>query len=178
MDELKSALMVLAGADQGSLSGRYARFQPRERASLTTFNSGIAGHLDLDFGKPADPAAALAKFDDFVTALQPRGGTAIYDAVRSAYEQALGDRRQWPDYHRSIVLMTDGQSSSGASLDAFRDWYQSLPDSAHDIPIFIIRFGEADASEMEALAELSGGRVFDARDSSLGVVFKQVRGFQ
>ncbi|MBL6750709.1 MAG: substrate-binding domain-containing protein [Nevskia sp.] len=178
MDELKSALMVLAGSDHNSLSGHYAAFQPRERTALTTFNSAVVGHLDVDFGNPAGYTQALGRFRDFVDALQPRGGTAIYDAVRATYEQALQDRKQWPDYYRSIVLMTDGQSSSGASFEAFRDWYQALPESAHDIPVFTIRFGEADAAEMNALAELTGGRVFDAKEAGLIPVFKEIRGYQ
>jgi Ca-activated chloride channel family protein len=178
MDELKSALMVLGGSEHDSLSGRFARFQPRERTSLTTFNSAIVGHLDVDFGTPAAYGPALAKFGDFVAALEPRGGTAIYDAVRASYEQALRDRKQAPGYYRSIVLMTDGQSSSGASFDEFRDWYLSLPDTAHDIPVFTIRFGEADDTEMHALADLTGGRVFDAKATGLIAVFKEIRGYE
>ena len=178
MDDLKNALMVLAGTDRTTLSGRYARFQPRERADLTTFDSGIVGQLGLDFGAKDGYDPALQKFEDFVAALQPRGGTAIYDALEATYQQALKDRHDQPGYYASIVLMTDGENSSGSDFEAFRKWYEALPDTARDIPVFTILFGESDVAEMNALAELTDGRVFDATHAGLAAVFKDIRGYQ
>lgn len=178
MEDLKSALMVLAGSDRSTMSGRYARFQPRERADLTTFDSAIVDRLSLDFGAPAGYDPALGKFADFVAALQPKGGTAIYDALQATYEQALRDRKQQPGYYYSIVVMTDGENSSGRTFEAFRNWYQELPDTAQDIPVFTILFGESDPAEMNALAELTDGRVFDAKSAGLTAVFKDIRGYQ
>jgi Ca-activated chloride channel family protein len=178
MDELKAALHLLSGSDQTSLAGRYARFLPRERVDLTTFDSHVLDHLAVDFAGPAGYDKTRARFEDFVDALQPRGGTAIYDALEAAYQQALKDRKQQPGYYPSIVLMTDGESSSGSSFEQFRSWYQALPDTAQDIPVFTIMFGDADMDEMKSLAELTGGRVFDATSSSLSAVFKEIRGYQ
>jgi Ca-activated chloride channel family protein len=178
MDELKSALRLLAGSDNSSLAGRYARFQPRERVDLTTFDSHIVDHLGVDFAGPAGYDKTKGQFEDFVNSLQPKGGTAIYDALQTVYQQALKDRKQQPGYYPSIVLMTDGESSSGMNFAAFRDWYQALPDTAQDIPVFTILFGESDTAEMKSLADLTGGRVFDATHSSLGAVFKDIRGYQ
>jgi Ca-activated chloride channel homolog len=39
-------------------------------------------------------------------------------------------------------------------------------------------FGDADMDEMKSLADLTGGRVFDATSSSLSAVFKEIRGYQ
>ena len=108
----------------------------------------------------------------------PHGDTAIYDALQATYQQALNDRKKQPGYYPSIVLMTDGESSSGSNFEAFRNWYQALPDTAQDIPVFTIMFGDADSEEMKSLAELTGGRVFDAGGSSLSAVFKEIRGYQ
>jgi Ca-activated chloride channel family protein len=178
MDELKAALHLLSGSDQTSLAGRYARFLPREKVDLTTFDSHIVDHLSVDFAGTAGYDKTRARFEDFVDALQPRGGTAIYDALEATYQQALKDRKQQPGYYPSIVLMTDGESSSGSNFEQFRNWYQALPDTAQDIPVFTIMFGDADMSEMKSLAELTGGRVFDATSSSLSAVFKEIRGYQ
>ncbi len=178
MDELKAALRLLSGSDQTSLAGRYARFLPREKADLTTFDSHIVDHLSVDFASPDGYDKTRARFEDFVDALEPKGGTAIYDALQATYQQALKDRKQQPNYYPSIVLMTDGESSSGSNFEAFRDWYQALPDTAQDIPVYTIMFGDADSEEMKSLAELTGGRVFDATSSSLSAVFKEIRGYQ
>ncbi len=178
MDELKAALHLLSGSDTSSLAGRYARFLPRERVDLTTFDSHIVDHLSVDFASPAGYDKTRGRFEDFVDGLQPRGGTAIYDAVRATYEQALKDRKATPGYYPSVVLMTDGESSSGSNFEQFRDWYQNLPDTAQDIAVFTIMFGDADMDEMKSLAELTGGRVFDATGSSLSAVFKEIRGYQ
>lgn len=178
MDDLKAALHLLSGSDQNTLAGRYARFLPRERADLTTFDSHIVDHLGIDFGSAAGYDKTRQRFEDFVAALQPKGGTAIYDALQATYQQALKDRKQQPGYYPSIVLMTDGESSSGSTFEAFRNWYQALPDTAQDIPVFTIVFGDADSEEMKSLAELTGGRVFDSTSSSLSAVFKEIRGYQ
>ena len=178
MDELKAALHLLSGADQSSMAGRYARFLQRERVDLTTFNSHVVDHLGVDFAGVQGYDKTRDQFEDFVATLEPGGGTAIYDALQATYQQALKDRKQQPGYYPSIVLMTDGESSSGSDFEAFRNWYQTLPDTAQDIPVFTIMFGDANADEMKSLADLTGGRVFDATNSSLSAVFKEIRGYQ
>ena len=44
--------------------------------------------------------------------------------------------------------------------------------------VFPILFGEASHTEMEALAQFTGGRVFDGRKAALAQVFKEIRGYQ
>jgi Ca-activated chloride channel family protein len=39
-------------------------------------------------------------------------------------------------------------------------------------------FGEADPRELQRVAELTGGRSFDSRKSSLQSIFKEIRGYQ
>ena len=178
MDELQAALRLLCGSDQTTLAGRYARFLPREKVDFTTFDSHVLDHLAVDFAAAQGYEASRQRVEDFAAGLQPHGGTAIYDAVQSAYQQAIADRRKQPGYYPSIVLMTDGESSSGSSFEQFRTWYQALPDTAQDIPVFTILFGDGDLEEMKSLADLTGGRVFDATHSSLSAVFKEIRGYQ
>jgi Ca-activated chloride channel family protein len=52
------------------------------------------------------------------------------------------------------------------------------PDSENDIRIFTIRFGEADPGELQQIADITGGKVFDGRTGSLSQVFKEIRGYQ
>jgi len=114
-------------------------------------------------------------------ALEAQGGTAIYDAVRAAYTAAVARRTadRGADRYYSIVLMTDGENRDGASFADFERWHRSLPPADQGIRVFPILFGEAKPAELEALAQLTGGRVFDGRKSgSLAVVFKEIRSYQ
>jgi Ca-activated chloride channel family protein len=52
------------------------------------------------------------------------------------------------------------------------------PDAEKDIRIFTIRFGEAKPEELQQIADLTGGKVFDGRTGSLSQVFKEIRGYQ
>ena len=60
----------------------------------------------------------------------------------------------------------------------FARWYEALPAADQGIKIFPVLFGEARSAELATLADLSGGRVFDSRKSSLPVIFKEIRGYQ
>ena len=74
------------------------------------------------------------------------------------------------EYRRGHVIMTDGRSDSH---DGFtREWQ----DEGHEVPIFGVTFGDADASDLDALAELTRSRVFDGR-ANLTEAFRSVRGY-
>ena len=113
----------------------------------------------------------------YVDDLKTGGGTAIFTALRIAYEQAQNDFAQDPDRFYSIVLMSDGETNAGISRDQFLRFYDLLPADAKQIKTFPILFGESNVHDMDILAEYTGGRVFDGRQS-LGHVFKQIRGYQ
>jgi Ca-activated chloride channel family protein len=73
--------------------------------------------------------------------------------------------------------MTDGENNRCDSEDDFARKYRMLP--ARDrIKIFPILFGEGDPGELQRLADLTGGRLFDAKTESLASVFKEIRGYQ
>jgi Ca-activated chloride channel family protein len=46
------------------------------------------------------------------------------------------------------------------------------------IPVFWVLFGEANEAALKDLAQLTGGRVFDARKTPLYSVFKDIRAYQ
>lgn len=176
--DLRSAMLGLSGAD-ASISGRFARFRNRERIYLLPF-SGAPERLEA-FEMGADAASnqvTLQRVAQRVRALQADGGTAIYDSLREAYQAAIVRRRQDPARFYSVVLMTDGKNSAGTNSKDFVAWYAALPAADKGIKLFPIVFGEADQREMQHLAELTGGRSFDSRKSSLQAIFKEVRGYQ
>jgi Ca-activated chloride channel family protein len=78
----------------------------------------------------------------------------------------------------TIVLLTDGENNKGLSYDEFRNRLQERRANGLDVRSFPIQFGEASSQELEEIARITGGRAFDGRHTSLGSVFKEIRGYQ
>ena len=74
--------------------------------------------------------------------------------------------------------MTDGENTAGASPADFDAFYGGLPEGEREIPVFPILFGDSDRGELEHIAELTGGRLFDAQKGSLDGAFEEIRGYQ
>ncbi len=180
IDQLKAAMTTLAGGDAGSLSSRYARFQNRERVGVIPFNREPMTTQLFDMGTTAaENSATLVSIKTAVDAMQPDGGTAIYDSVQRAMIELAAEKRaeKTPRYY-TVVLMTDGENTDGMSLRELLRWRDSQDEAVKSIRVFPIVFGNADADEMKSLAESTGGKAFDAKAGSLAKVFKDIRGYQ
>lgn len=179
IEQLKTALVGLAGSDS-SVSGRFTRFLNREKIEMVSFSDTVAPVVHFDMGNGAEAnAKTLQAINDYGQALYPSGGTAIYDAVSTAYKAALEARKKdGANYYQTIVLMTDGQNGSGQSIDDFAAWIAALPPADRGIRVFPVVFGSADMDELNRLADLTGGRVFDGRKGNLSQIFKEIRGYQ
>jgi len=126
---------------------------------------------------PVDsPQGTLDKIATTVRALTAGGDTAIYDALREAYDIVAEPAAGEP--YTTIVLLTDGERTVGPTFDEFRAFHQRLPLSQRQRPVFALLFGENSQAEMTALAQLTGGRTFDARTGRLADAFKEIRGYQ
>jgi len=175
---LKTALLGLAGAD-ASISGRLSRFRNRERIFLLPFSDVFGAVERFDMGdNPTANQSTMASLSNRVNALQANGGTAIFSATRQAYQEAAQRRRSDPQRFYSIVIMTDGINNKGMNVDEFAAWYGQLEAPDKGIKLFPVVFGEARPDELQRLAELTGGRTFDSRKSSLQAIFKEIRGYQ
>jgi len=173
LEAMRSALKVLAGADARNASARYARFQSRERVVLIAFSDRVEKAVRVNFDAPA-LEAARAQVVAYADALQVKGGTGIYAALLEAQALAAQERERDPNRFVSIVLLTDGENTAGPDLAAFR----SQMAAGVSARVFPILFGEASTADMVALAQFTGGRVFDGRKASLAPVFKEIRGYQ
>ncbi len=177
LSSMRDALKLLSGAESSSAaataSARYSAFQSRERVVLITFSNQVSTPVWVRF--EADKIdAARAELRQQADGMVADGGTAIYSALATAEELARQELAREPDRFVSIVLLTDGESNAGLKLDEFRARYSGgLP-----ARIFPILFGEGNPSEMQQVAQLSGGREFDERKFQLGQVFKEIRGYQ
>lgn len=76
-------------------------------------------------------------------------------------------------YSPAIVLMTDGQNNGPYNFEDFKQFYEA---QNSDVPVFAVLFGNADEKELEDLATLTNGRVFDGR-KDLMKAFQTVRGY-
>jgi Ca-activated chloride channel family protein len=174
--QLKSALRNLSGADT-STTGSFASFQTRERVTLIPFNDRV-GDPNRFVIPETDKAAELGRIASAVAGYNANGGTAIYDSLVTSLREAQDQATTNPDTFTSIVLMTDGENRDGTSFQQFKDYYNSLPADAKKIPVFVIVFGEGNPKELQQVAAMTGGKTFDARNSDLNSVFREIRGYQ
>ena len=124
----------------------------------------------LDVQAAADDSdEALAELNQKVADFQIAGGTDIYRAAAEALEIASG--YDLTNYTPAIILMTDGRSNYHYSN--FEEVWNRYEE---DIPIFSITFGDADPGQLEELAKISGGRVFDGT-KDLTAAFRSVKGY-
>ncbi|MEX5637648.1 substrate-binding domain-containing protein [Parafrankia sp. FMc2] len=174
---LRSTLAGLAGADD-SLAGRFTRFRERERVTLITFSGVVHRTQEFTVTDPSPGSRDLAAITAAADGLTLGSGTAIYTALNAAYRYASDAVADDPSHLTSIVLMTDGENNQGETADAFRAVYRALPDTARAVRTFSVVFGDAQIDEMRAIADETGGAMFDARSSSLSEAFREIRGYQ
>ena len=174
----QSMLMLASGGTIGS--ERYARFQNREEVGVITFSSMPAPTVLFPMGStPEQNAKARTAITRFIEPLSAGGNTAIYSSIQRALVE-LGEERSRGAEKRyyTVVLMTDGENNRGLTQAEFEEWYKDQGDSVRGIPVFPILFGEGSPDELRAIADLTGGRLFDSRSNTLAAVFKEIRGYQ
>jgi Ca-activated chloride channel family protein len=173
LEAMRAALKILAGAEASSASARYARFQARENVVLIAFSDKVEPAVRVSFG-PQQMDAARQQVLSFADALHVKGGTGIYAALLQAQALAADEQKREPERYVSVVLLTDGENTTGPDLAGFK----SRLSAGVPARVFPILFGEASNAEMAELAQFTGGRVFDGRKAALSLVFKDIRGYQ
>ena len=168
----------MSGTGEGQLKEAMAQIllQENARKNFLQANAGEVNEVVffddtiLDVQAAADDSdEALAELNQKVADFQIAGGTDIYTAAAEALEIASGYDLE--NYTPAIILMTDGQSNYNYGI-----FEEAWNKSGEDIPIFSITFGNADPSQLEELAKISGGRVFDGTQD-LTAAFRSVKGY-
>ncbi|TMU89751.1 hypothetical protein [Streptomyces sp. DASNCL29] len=132
MASLRAAFAGLSGADT-SATGKFVRFYQGERVTVTRFGGRVLAERDVTVG-----------------------GRRDLDSVAS------GIARDHPGQPISIVLMTDGENTSGITRQEFERRYAARAETVRGVPTFPLRFGEADTAELTRAARTAGGRMVDA----------------
>lgn len=167
---LKEIMHSLIDGTASTVTGDVS-LRDRETVTLWSFDDAPNEPLTVVFDR-AQPDSA-GQLNEYVDKLSAGGGTALYPALLAALE-ATDTSNGIP----SIVLLGDGQANMGENFDQFSRAYRELPVELRRVPVFVILYGSANASEMEQLAALTGGAVFDAMNGDLASAFKEIRGFQ
>jgi Ca-activated chloride channel family protein len=151
MDNAAGLGLVKAGL-QSFLKGCH----PSDEFFLIAFNH----KPQLIQGMTDDPAVVLGALDRYAGAL-PKGGTALYDALYLALNQAARGRHS----KRVVLLITDGQDNR--SLYKFEELKRQLRES--DVTVYAVgivyannesSLGYGGRAVLEQLAVMSGGKVF------------------
>jgi uncharacterized protein YegL len=177
LNGVKKTFDNLTGADQ-TITGRFSRLRAREEITIIPFNGSVVDDQTFTINDVSASSPDLAAVRHYVDNLQANDGTAIYDALIRAYNDAAAGKRSDPDRFYSVVLMTDGENNMGHDAGGFARFYNSQPADVKAIPTFAIIFGEASPQELTNITTLTGGQAFDSRNVSLASVFKVIRGYQ
>ena len=158
--ELRNAMHYILGEEAAN---DLIQFSSQDKIDVPAFATGVNNPWSTDNGELTDEL--LKNIDEHT----PYGSTAIYPAAIKAIKILEDDK---DDYLESVVLMTDGQGNVGTfyELNKFYKKYNS------QIPIYSITFGNARREDLEEIAELTNGKVFDGT-SDLVEAFKEVRGY-
>jgi Ca-activated chloride channel family protein len=177
LDALKSSMKALTGTDT-TLTGKFSRFRAREDVTLVTFSEDIVDERSFTIDDTNPDGPDMTAIRDYLDGLSTYSGTAIYTGLDRAYKVIAEQQAADPDRLYSIVLMTDGENNSGIAPEDFPNVYNGLPDAVRGVKVYPILFGDASVDAMQAVADLTGGRLFDAQKNPLDDIFKQIRGYQ
>lgn len=163
-DDLKGAMRMLL--DQPTAGKFLLQTSARDITVVIPFSDHPIAQWKVEGNDPEALSGLLAQ----INALQAEGGTDIFTPAIHARDLIHG-RAGLEGYSPAIILMTDGKSEDGMSLDDFKERWK-----ASDVPIYSITFGKADDSQLKEMGRISSGRVFDGR-SDLVRAFRQARGY-
>ena len=142
----------------------YIQFSYKDKIDVIPFASKVKGVWSTPNG--SDTLNLLNK----IKSENPTGMTALYPAAIKALEILKDEDNE--QYNVSVILMTDGQANVGTFVD-LRNYYNSINSN---IPIYSIMFGDAERGQLQEIAKLTNGKVFDGKEN-LVAAFKEVRGY-
>lgn len=181
MNQLRQAFGDLTGNDS-SVTGEFARFRQGERVTILPYDTVPGRPEGFSLADPERDPQELDPLRDHVAGLVPDGGgTAIYAALEEAYALVERSQAAGEGYYTSIVLITDGENNDPTlGFDAFAEDFGASSGGSLGTPTFIVMLGDDEqyVREMESVATLTGGRVFDAAQTSIRTAFKEIRGYQ
>ena len=160
--QVKSAMRALL--DQQQASQYFLQATPRDVSVVIRFNDGLYPDLRVAGNDPTKLSAFERDRPDSLVE------GPMYQAAIHGLEIIRTESNE--DYFPAIILMTDGKSDDHASeLQNYINQYGMT-----DVPIFSIEFGSADPSQLNKVATLTSGQVFNGKDDLISA-FRIAKGY-
>ena len=164
---VKSAMQLLL--DPQKARSLLLQASPGDITMIIPFNSRPLAQWSARGNDPQALGGLLAQ----VEALQAGGGTDIYTPIM----QGLDFIKQQPHlekYFPAVILMTDGQSNTGASLGDLQAHIAQT--GLSNVPVYAIAFGDADENQLGQISQATSGTVFDG-SHDLVSAFREAKGY-
>ena len=160
---LKKAMAILL--DQQQAARYFLQSSPNDITVVIPFDGKTIDAWQVKGNDPQEMAGILEN----ITKMSSGGSTDIYSPVLLALDQI---RQADPaGYIPAVILMTDGESNTGRS---YKDLEATWKLYGKDIPVFLIKFGDASDRQLAQIANLTNGAVFDGR-KDLVSAFRKVK---
>ena len=162
INELKDAMRYILNREETKKDK--LQFSKKDKVTIIQFNGNVVDTSNTYYGYDLD------NLIDYVDRIDVGGGTNIYDPSIKALK--ILENEDISEYNSVVILMTDGQSNQGS----YRDLVNYYSGNSLKVPIYSITFGQASESELNDIASLTNGKVFNGK-SGLKKAFKEVRSF-
>ncbi len=160
-EQLKAAMQYIL-TDEAS--NDFMQFSEKDKIDVIPFSGTVGETWSTQNG--TNTSDLLKRINEH----KPNGATALYPvAIKALSVLQSEDKNQ---YNISIVLMTDGLGNVGS----YNELRQAYLKSDLKIPIYSILFGDASEDQLEKIALLTNGKIFDGK-ADLIKAFKEVRGY-
>lgn len=161
LEELQEAMNYILDYDKASIDK--IQFSDTDKITVITFNGEVDKIYDTKLGNNTKDVIKI------IDNLETQGTTNIYDPSIEALKILEKDT---DDYTKTVILMTDGASNAG-SFKELKKYYEKTNKT---IPIYSITFGSSREDQLEEIADLTNGKIFDGK-KGLTRAFKEVRSY-
>ena len=159
--ELQEAMNYILDYELASIDK--IQFSEKDKITIITFNGKVDKIYDTKLGNNTKEVIKI------IDSLNPTGTTNIYDPSIEAIK--ILDNES-DDYTKTVILMTDGASNSGT----YKNLEKYYNKTNKNVPIYSITFGSSRIDQLEEIASLTNGKVFDGK-KGLTRAFKEVRSY-
>ena len=161
IQELRNAMQYILSEQAAN---DFIQFAEEDKIDVIPFSNTVKEPWSTANGSDTD--VLLQKINSY----EPNGTTALFPAAAAGVQ--LLQNEDMEKYNVSVVLMTDGLGNVGTNAE-LNNTYRMVGKA---IPIYSIMFGDADNVQLEGIADLTNGKVFDGK-KDLVAAFKEVRGY-
>ncbi|WP_427158883.1 VWA domain-containing protein [Aliinostoc sp. HNIBRCY26] len=120
---------------------------------------------------------ALAPFNELeqkrlfaaIEQLQPDGGTGLYDGLAVGLADLMAKRKVDPNGRFYALLLTDGERTHGLELNQIQDVIKHS-----GVRVYPIAYGEVNQQELEAIAAIREGNVYQGTPERVQVLLKDL----